>query len=217
MEWMYFFFTITGSYLLGSIPTAVWVGKMFYGLDVREHGSGNAGATNTIRVLGYRAGIPVLVFDVLKGFLALHLIRFVPSLSPGTDAYVSFQIILGVAAVAGHIFPVYAGFRGGKGVATLTGIVLALNPLITLICAVVFFLTLFLSKYVSLSSLLAGISYPILVIFIFKTGMLTMVIFSILIAITLILTHQKNIGRLIRNEESKADFLRFRKRKENSR
>ncbi len=207
MDWTWFIIAVLGAYLLGSIPTAVWVGRIFFGLDVREHGSGNAGATNTIRVLGYKAGIPVLLVDILKGFLALKLIALVP-LNPDTEAFVRFQLILGTAAVLGHIFPIFAGFRGGKGVATMTGILIALNPWITLICAGVFFTTLFLSNYVSLSSILAGVSYPILVIFIFRTSILSMVIFSILIAVVLVLTHQKNIGRLLRNEESKADFLR---------
>lgn len=204
---------LTGAYLLGSIPTAVWIGRLFFGLDIRDHGSKNAGATNTIRVLGFKAGIPVLIVDVLKGFLAVKLITLLPEAPVTPEGYVRLQLLLGILSVVGHIFPVFAGFRGGKGVATMTGILIALHPIITLICAGVFFLTLFLSRYVSLSSILAGVSYPVLVIFVFRTPLLSMIIFSILIAVVLILTHQKNIGRLIRNEESKADFLLPRKKR----
>ncbi|MGC9471089.1 MAG: glycerol-3-phosphate 1-O-acyltransferase PlsY [Bacteroidales bacterium] len=213
MDWIGYVLILTAAYLLGSIPTAVWTGRWFFGLDIRDHGSKNAGATNTIRVLGFKAGIPVLVVDVLKGFLAVKMITLLPEAPATPEGYVRLQLFLGILAVVGHIFPVFAGFRGGKGVASMTGILIALHPLITLICAAVFFLTLFISKYVSLGSLLAGISYPVLVIFVFPTPFPSMVIFSILIAGVLILTHQKNIGRLIRNEESKADFLMPRKKR----
>src|SRR6187200_3434 len=103
------------AYLFGSIPTAVWIGQALYGIDVREYGSGNAGATNTFRVLGKKAGIPVLLLDILKGFLALQLVRFVGNYLPGTQQYVNFTLTLGIAALLGHIFPIFAGFRGGKG------------------------------------------------------------------------------------------------------
>lgn len=215
---MYFVLLISiiiSAYLLGSIATSVWVGKIFYGIDIRKYGSGNAGATNTIRVLGWKAGLPVIIVDVLKGVAAVTLIRFVQSLAPGTDQYVNYQLILGVAAVIGHIFPVFARFRGGKGVATLFGMVLAISPFPTLICAGVFLLTLFLTKYVSLSSILAGFTFPIAVIVIFHTSITSMVIFSIAVFVLLILTHQKNIGRLLRKEESKATFLFARREKKN--
>lgn len=201
---------ILSAYLLGSIPSSVWVGKIFYNKDIRDYGSGNAGATNTVRVLGWKAGLPVMIFDVFKGFAAVSLIRFVNSPLPGTDQFTNYQLMLGGAAVIGHIFPVFASFRGGKGVATLFGMILAVSPLPTLICAGVFLLTLFLTKYVSLSSILAGLSFPVAVIVIFHSSVTSLIIFSISVAILLIITHQKNIGRLIRNEESKATFL-FRK------
>ena len=202
---------IISAYLLGSIPTSVWVGKIFYGIDIREHGSGNAGATNTIRVLGWKAGLPVMIVDVLKGFAAVTLIRFVQSPPPGTDQFVNYQLMLGGAAVIGHIFPVFARFRGGKGVATLFGMVLAISPFSTMVCAGVFLITLFLTKYVSLSSILAGFTFPVAVIVIFHTSVTSMAVFSIAVSVLLLLTHQKNIGRLLRKEESKATFL-FRKR-----
>lgn len=119
---------IIGAYLLGSIPTAVWWGRKYYGIDVREFGSGNAGATNTFRVLGKKAGIPVLIIDILKGTSAVMLAW----LSPYTfesDPYVNVQLALGVAAVVGHVFPVFAGFRGGKGVATILGVIICITPL----------------------------------------------------------------------------------------
>lgn len=202
---------IISAYLLGSIPTSVWVGKGFYGIDIREHGSGNAGATNTIRVLGWKAGLPVMIVDVLKGFAAVTLIRFVQSPPPGTDQFVNYQLMLGGAAVIGHIFPVFARFRGGKGVATLFGMILAISPFSTMVCAGVFLITLFLTKYVSLSSILAGFTFPVAVIVIFNTSVISMAVFSIAVSVLLVLTHQKNIGRLLRKEESKATFL-FRNR-----
>jgi len=207
---MYFVLLISiiiSAYLLGSIPTAVWVGKGFYGIDIRDYGSKNAGATNTIRVLGWKAGLPVMVVDILKGFAAVTLIRFVQSLAPGTDQFVNFQLILGGTAVIGHIFPVFARFRGGKGVATLFGMALAISPFSTLVCVGVFLITLFLTKYVSLSSILAGFTFPVAVIVIFRTSVTSMVVFSIAVSVLLVITHQKNIGRLLRREESKATFL----------
>src|SRR3954465_15189349 len=105
------------AYLFGSIPTAVWIGQAFYGIDVREYGSGNAGATNTFRVLGKKAGIPVLIIDVLKGWLAVN-IAFLSRYAIGSVPYVNFQLVLGISSLLGHIFPIYVGFRGGKGIAT---------------------------------------------------------------------------------------------------
>src|SRR3954471_9295792 len=105
------------AYLFGSIPTAVWLGQAFYGIDVREYGSGNAGATNTFRVLGKKAGIPVLIIDILKGFAAVSIAGY-SAYTPHTASYVNYQLVLGVAALIGHIFPIFAAFRGGKGIAT---------------------------------------------------------------------------------------------------
>lgn len=199
------------AYLLGSIPTSVWVGKYFYGIDVREHGSGNAGATNTIRVIGLKAGIPVLIFDVFKGWLAVNLVSLSTYSIPETASFTNFQLVLGTAALIGHIFPIFAGFRGGKGVATLFGMVLAIDTYPTLICTGIFILVLILSKYVSLSSMIAGFSFPIMVIFVFKTTITSLVIFSLCVAIMLLLTHQKNLQRLLKGEESKATFLMKKK------
>ena len=203
---------IISAYLLGSIPNAVWIGKMLYGIDVREHGSKNAGATNTIRVLGWKAGLPVFILDVLKGFLAVNLVHIYTLYVPGTTDYVNLQLILGAFAVIGHIFPIFARFKGGKGVASLFGIILAIVPLPTLITLAIFIITLFITKYVSLSSIISGITFPFLIMFVFKTSIPSLIIFSLIVAILLLLTHQKNIERLIRREESKASFL-FRRKK----
>ena len=195
------------AYLLGSVPSAVWIGKAIKGVDVREHGSKNAGAANTMRVLGVKTGIPVLFIDVVKGFAAVTLALLSPAFEAGTNVFVNFQLALGAAVVLGHVFPVFAGFRGGKGVATIVGILLALHWQATLVAIVVFFITLFIGKYVSLGSLMMGLSYPVSVIFIFKTDSISLKIFAIAIPILLIITHRKNISRLLSGKEGKATFL----------
>lgn len=202
------------AYLLGSIPTSVWIGRQFYNIDIREHGSKNAGSTNAIRMLGWKAGLIVLLFDIFKGWLAVNLIRLTDYYIPETGDYINFQLLLGIAAIIGHIFPIYAGFKGGKGVATLLGFVLAIDPTTTLICIGVFIIALIITKYVSLSSMLAGFSFPILVIFVFKTTTPSLIIFSLIVSVLLLFTHQKNIERLIRREENKALFLMRKKRRE---
>jgi len=208
------------SYLVGSIPTAVWVGRFFYNIDIREHGSGNAGATNTFRVLGKKAGIPVLLFDVFKGWLTVQfvyiLVHQFEILALSRDQEVNLQLTLGIAALIGHIFPIYVGFKGGKGVATLLGLVIAVAPEAALYAIIIFIITLLISKYVSLSSMVAGFSFPILIIVILHTNTISLVIFSMVIAILLLFTHQKNIERLLSREESKANLkvkLKKNKRK----
>ena len=202
---------VAGAYLLGSIPSAVWIGKAAKGVDVREHGSKNAGTANTMRVLGVKTGIPVLLVDVFKGFAAVML-AFLSSFSESSiNAFVNFQLVLGAASVVGHVFPVFAGFRGGKGVATVVGILLALHWQATLVAIVVFFITLFISQYVSLSSMTMGLFFPVSVIFIFKTDSISLKIFSIAVCILLLITHRKNISRLINGKEGKATFL-FKKK-----
>ncbi|MBN1790635.1 MAG: glycerol-3-phosphate 1-O-acyltransferase PlsY [Bacteroidales bacterium] len=202
------------AYLIGSIPTSVWIGKSFFGIDVREHGSKNAGATNAMRILGWKAGLAVLVVDVLKGWVAVNLIHITNFYIPQTGDFIEFQLLLGIAAILGHIFPVYVGFRGGKGVATLFGLVLAIHPEPTLICIGVFLITLVVTKYVSLSSMIAGFTFPAMVIFVFKTTTPSLVLFSLIIALLLLFTHQKNIERLLRKEEKKALFLMSKRRRE---
>jgi len=210
-------FLVIIAYLLGSISTALFVSKRFYGIDIREHGSGNAGATNTFRVLGRKAGIVVMVADVLKGFIAVQLAIFshYPWHPFGTsEAFVNLQIFLGIAVVLGHIFPIFAGFRGGKGIATLFGMILGIQPLVALSLAGIFFIILFATKYVSLSSIIASITFPLLIVYIFRQPEMSYKIFAIGAAAAVILTHYKNIGRLLSGSESKMFIFKKRNKKE---
>ena len=195
--------TIILSYLLGSIATAVWAGKIFHKVDVREHGSRNAGATNVIRVLGWKTGVPVLLIDVFKGWTAAMLPVFFNLAGDGTAVITNYQILAGMAVVTGHIFPVFAGFRGGKGVATISGVLLAIQPLLTISCLGVFLCVLLISGYVSLSSMIAGIAFPVFLFLFFGSPSIFFKIFSVVVAIALIFTHRNNISRLLRGEESK--------------
>ncbi len=203
---------MVAAYLLGSIPSSVWIGRRFYGVDVREHGSGNAGFTNTVRVLGWKAGLPVFLMDILKGYLAVSLAHF-SSLMPSSIAFINLQLLLGAAGVLGHIFPVYVGFKGGKGVATLLGLLLAVQPQVTLICMAIFVVVFLSTRYVSLSSMTAGIAFPILNIFVFHTSAMSLVVFSMIVSILLLLTHQKNIERLLKKEESRAKIIKRKNKK----
>jgi len=200
------------AYLLGSIASAVWIGQIFYRTDVREYGSGNSGATNAFRVLGKKAGIAVLIIDSAKGWLSVNLATLLSALGithliPGTGPFIDFQLALGIAALLGHIFPVYVGFRGGKGIATLLGIILAVHPQAALASIAVFIVVLLITRYVSLSSMVAATAFPVVVILVFETAIASLVIFSLIIAILVLITHQKNIERLLRNEESKANLF----------
>jgi len=203
---------IPSAYLIGSIATSVWIGKAFYNVDVREHGSGNAGFTNTVRVLGWKAGLPVFFIDVLKGYIAVSLVRMSGNFVPGTISFINFQLLLGAAAVLGHIFPLYVGFKGGKGVATLLGLLLAIQPHVTLICLAIFLVSFLTTRYVSLSSMIAGIAFPVLNILVFHTTAVSLIIFSMIVSILLLLTHQKNIERLLKREESRAKIIKRKNR-----
>ena len=202
MDFWYIIIAAVVSYLLGSIPTSVWVGKLFYGIDVREQGSGNAGTTNTFRVLGIKAAIPVFIIDVLKAYIAAKLVVFFPCL-PHTPMYVNLQLLFGICAVVGHIFPIYVGFKGGKGVASLLGVTLAISPVSALLALAVFVIVLLITHYVSLGSMLAGCSYPLFVFFVEKTDVFSLQIFSVIFAVLLLVTHRKNIARLRNGEEKK--------------
>jgi acyl phosphate:glycerol-3-phosphate acyltransferase len=199
------------AYLIGSIPTAVWVGKLFYKTDVREHGSGNAGATNVIRVLGYKAGIPVMLFDIFKGWFAVQLVWVFPHLLLSAEVITYVMISLAVAVFCGHVFPVFAGFKGGKGVGTLAGVGIALFPIALLIVLGIFIIVLILSRFVSLSSLIGALSFPFIVVFICGEINPGLVILSILVALLIPLTHIKNIRRLVKGEENKFLFRRSKK------
>ena len=191
------------AYLVGSIPTAVWVGKIFYKKDVRNYGSGNAGATNTFRVLGKKAGIPVLLFDIIKGWFVVAILASFLPIENQTNTFITYQIGLGICAVLGHIFPIFAQFKGGKGVATLFGIIIALHWQSSLCCIGVFVIIFYIFRIVSLSSIISALCFPIFVIFVFKTQFNSLLIFSIVISILILITHKANIKRIIAGEESK--------------
>jgi len=198
------------AYLIGSIPTAVWISKSVYGIDIRDYGSGNAGATNTFRVMGSKWGSVVMLVDVVKGIVATSLYIVLPFYLTNELHRTNFMIALGLAAVIGHIFPIWASFRGGKGVATLLGMAIAIQPLVAACCIGVFLLVLFLTRFVSLSSILAGISFMVFILFIFNEREPLYRIFAILVALMVVLTHQKNIGRILRGTESKIPLHRRR-------
>lgn len=196
------------SYLLGSLPSSVWISRAYHGIDIREHGSGNAGATNTFRILGNKIGIIVLTLDILKGITAASLVMFLGSIAHGTDRYINIQLLFGLCAVLGHLFPVYVNFKGGKGIATLLGMAIGIDYALALACIALFILVLFLTRYVSLSSILATISFPVFAIFIFKRHEPLLIAFGIVAVIIVILTHQKNIKNLWSGEENKANLFK---------
>ncbi|KOY85024.1 acyl-phosphate glycerol 3-phosphate acyltransferase [bacterium 336/3] len=201
------------AYFLGSIPTAVWVGTKIYGKDVRDFGSGNAGATNTFRVLGKKAGIFVLFFDVLKGFLATHLgTLLLERDNIVKDDLIYYQMACGILAIIGHIYPIFANFKGGKGVATILGMVIALHPQVSLLSILVFLLILIATHYVSLGSIIAGFSFPIflMTVPVFRQNNPTLVIFSTILALVLVYTHRVNIKRLLAGNENKIYLFRRR-------
>lgn len=208
---------VIAAYLIGSIPSAVWIGRRFYGIDVREKGSKNAGATNTIRVLGLLPGLFVLLVDALKGWFAVYIGNFfgrfytdIWGMISGAEYLTYYKLILGIIAIIGHALPIYVGFKGGKGVATMLGVIIGLfNPLLPLILGV-FIVTFISSKFISLSSILAAISFPI---FYLSCGHWlnyekypVLIIFTILVWLFIIYTHRKNIKRMINNEEPKFKF-----------
>ncbi len=201
------------AYILGSIPTAVWVGKSWFGLDIREHGSKNAGATNTFRVLGKRAGITVLLIDVLKGVLAVILPillwkYFFTDAELIGDKVMHVQLVAAICVVLGHVFPIFAGFRGGKGVATSLGVIIGLQPEVAGICLLLFLIIFLTTHYVSLGAICAAIAFPLVLIFGFKENDFWMMIFSVLLGGAVISAHRKNIGRLLRGEENKMKLVK---------
>ena len=198
------------SYLTGAFPSAVWVGKTFYNIDVREYGSGNAGATNTFRVLGKGAGIPVLFMDVFKGWLSVNYVSFLSNslvLEQGSpEIYFETQLAFGISAVIGHLFPIYTGFRGGKGIATMLGLLIGLHPEAALYSFLVFVLIFLMKKYISLASIIASFAFPIFIILILGSANSSLNLFAIFVPILSLITHQKNIERLVRGEETKIKF-----------
>lgn len=204
---------IITAYLIGSIPTALIISKSIFDIDIREYGSGNMGATNTFRVLGPKYGTIVMVGDMLKGIIAVALYNLLPYYLTNELDRTNLMIGLGMAAVAGHIYPIWAQFRGGKGVATLFGMLLAIQPIVAVSCVGVFLLVLFLTRYVSLSSILAGVALPICVLWIYNEKEVFYRVFAVAVAALVVLTHQKNISRLIKGNESRVPILKYRDRK----
>ena len=216
ITWLSVIGLMIAAYLLGSIPSAVWIGKKYYGIDIREHGSKNAGTTNMLRVLGKRAAIPVFIIDYFKGFVAViltSLMRYNEAFdAPAGESWIiNLRIIATAFVVLGHIFPIFAGFKGGKGVATLLGAGTGIYAPILMLCFAVWCLIFAIWQYVSLASMIAGCCYPCFVM-IFSTmtydhaapfESIPFIIFSWLVAILLVWTHRKNIGRLKDGTESK--------------
>jgi glycerol-3-phosphate acyltransferase PlsY len=199
------------AYILGSIPSAVWIGKKYYGVDVREQGSKNAGATNTFRVLGKNAGIIVLLMDVIKGVLAVSTPYFVNQFLNVNWTYeylIHIQLIAALSAIIGHVFPLFANFKGGKGVATSLGVIVALHPPTALVCFILFFIVFLVFNYVSLGAIVASISFPIVIYFVFNEDDVWLNLFSIFLGLAVIIAHKKNIKRLINKEESKMSLFK---------
>ena len=193
--------SLLGAYLLGSIPSAVWIGKAFYGVDVRQHGSGNAGTTNVMRVLGKKAALPVFAIDALKGYAAVALASWssVPAESAG---YLYLKIALCVLAVVGHMFPVFAGFKGGKGVATLVGAMFGFSVGGILLSFATFLVIVAYTKYVSVGSLVGGVLLPFYAALCGQNDWRLMVFF-VFISLLLFYTHRTNLGRLLQGTENK--------------
>lgn len=205
------------AYLIGSIPTALIISRYFFKIDIREYGSGNMGATNTFRILGSKFGTIVMVGDMLKGVFAVALYHFLPYYLTNELDRTNFMLGLGIAAVVGHIYPIWAQFKGGKGVATLFGMVLAIQPVVAINCVAVFLAVLFLTRYVSLSSIIAGVALPILVLWIYNEKEVFYRVFAVAVAALIVLTHQKNIGRLLKGNESRVPILKHRDRRKSRR
>lgn len=211
------FILILLAYFIGSIPTAIIISKAFFNIDIREYGSGNMGATNTFRVLGAKFGTIVMVGDMLKGILAVALYNLLPYYLTNELDRTNLMLGLGLAAVIGHIYPVWADFRGGKGVATLFGMVLAIQPIVAINCVGVFLLVLYLTRYVSLSSILAGVALPICVLWIYNEQEVFYRVFAVAVACLILLTHQKNISRLLKGNEGRVPILKHRDRRKSHR
>lgn len=191
-------------YLLGSIPTGYLIARLVYGMDIRQHGSGNIGFTNVFRVLGFTPGVLVLVADILKGWVAVRVALLV--VAPGADELLvdSIPVLAGLAAILGHTYSVFLRFQGGKGVATAAGVLIALMPEVALIVTGIWLVVLAVSRYVSAASVIAAAAFPVAVLALNKP--LPMLVLSILVAVLVIVRHKSNIVRLMRREESKFEL-----------
>ena len=206
---MLVFVVVVLGYLIGSVPTAYWFGKWFHGIDIREFGSKNSGATNTFRVLGKKTGWSVLLIDISKGALASLLPLFFTSYFSGyKDEQLILQLCSSFSAVFGHVFPIFASFRGGKGVATSLGIVLGINPIAAMICLALFLVVFVFTRFVSLGAICASLAFPIVSYFVLQEDSRIMIIFTIVLASLVIIAHRKNISRLMKGEENKMNLLK---------
>jgi len=205
------------SYLAGSIPTSIIVCKAVKGIDIRKHGSGNPGATNVFRVMGWKAGILVVSIDIFKGFAATEWISELNLSGGAPESSMLVPILAGAAAVIGHCFTIFAGFKGGKGIATSAGMLISLFPMPLLVSAAAFTVVLLTSGYVSLSSLTAAIVFPVTMtaLYINNTNNIdqTALIYSFIIAVFVFYTHRSNIKRLIAGTENRFEKLRILARK----
>lgn len=207
------------SYLAGSIPGSVWMGQILYGVDVRKHGSLNAGATNVFRVLGWKAGVLSTIVDVGKGLLAAGVIASIridelPSGFAFWQVESVVRLLAGIAAIVGHMLPVWARFRGGKGVNTAAGVLFAITPKTMWIVIGVFALVLFSSRYVSLASIVAAIMFPATIairMFVFDIEALdrSLLLFGGIFALAILYAHRSNIQRLIAGKENKVQKFRL--------
>jgi glycerol-3-phosphate acyltransferase PlsY len=217
--WIIFILILFLSYVIGSTPTSIIVGKVFKRIDIRKHGSGNAGGTNVFRVLGWKPALVVIIVDVFKGWLppaifAVHFIDYMPVSDLGL-----IQILCGFASVLGHTYTIFAGFKGGKGVGTLGGMLIALFPIALPLCLFVFALTLIITGYVSVGSMLASASLPVFLLILpvvssISPPSLSLLVFSLLVPWFIIFTHRSNITRLRSGEENRFEkAMIFRKKK----
>ena len=198
---------LLASYITGSFPTSIIVTRVTKNIDIREHGSGNAGATNVLRVLGWKYAVFVLTFDIFKGWLptAVYATTIFQQLPVPDQGLV--QILCGFAAVFGHTFPIFAGFRGGKGVSSLIGVLLALFPLALPICLLVGIVVIITTGYVSLGSISAAVALPIIFLILPRLGLINpslfLIVFSLLVPWFIIYTHRSNISRIRNGTENR--------------
>lgn len=210
-------FLLIASYLTGSTPTSIIISKLTKGIDIREHGSGNAGATNVFRVLGWKSALIVVVVDIFKGWLPAAIYATTLFHDQPIQDIGAVQILCGFSAVLGHTYTIFAGFKGGKGVGTLGGMLIALFPIAVPLCIIVFVIVLILTGYVSLGSIIASVSLPIILLILPPLGFaepptLSLLVFSLLIPWFIIFTHRSNISRLRSGDENRFEkAMIFRK------
>ena len=206
---MIYFLILISCYIIGSFPSAVWIGKIFHNIDIRQHGSRNAGATNTFRVLGNKWGWIVLFLDVSKGYLGASIPLLLEAMYAGyKDEVLILQLLASFCVIIGHVFPILANFRGGKGVASSLGIILAINLETAIICLCIFLIVFLIWRYVSLGAIVASLFFPVVSFFVMKEDARIMIVFSVILSLIVIFSHRKNINRLLHGEENKMNLLR---------